>query len=86
MGLPPLEAGAVQVTVAWALPAVATGLSTALGGPCGVAGVVVAAGPAPTALRAVMVKVYWVPLVSPVTTQVRATVVQDWPPGDDVTV
>ena len=57
IGLPPFDAGAVHVTVAWALPAVATGLSTALGGPCGVAGDVVAAGPVPTPLRAVIVKV-----------------------------
>jgi hypothetical protein len=33
---PPLDAGAVQLTVAWALPALALTLVGALGGPAGV--------------------------------------------------
>jgi hypothetical protein len=43
-------------------------------------------GPVPKALVAVTEKVYEVPLVSPVTMQAVATVVQVRPPGLDVTV
>jgi hypothetical protein len=55
---PPLEAGAVQVTVAWALPAVAVTAVGAPGGPRGVTALeAVEAGPVPAALLAVTVKV-----------------------------
>ena len=75
--LPP-EAGADQVTVARPLPAVASTFKGALGVPntaCGVTGVEAAeAGPVPTELAAVTVKLYAVPLVRPVTVQVTAGV------------
>ena len=55
---PPFEVGAVQVTVAWPLPAVAV---TLVGAPGGAAGVTVLeaaeAGPVPAELVAVTVKV-----------------------------
>ncbi len=58
IGDPPLDAGATQVTVAWALPAVA---ETPVGAPGGAAGVTlleaVEAGPVPAQLVAVTVKV-----------------------------
>ena len=55
---PPLEAGAVQLTVAWVFPAVAVGLSGAEGVVAGMTAVVATeAGPVPTALVAVTVKV-----------------------------
>ena len=58
IALPPFEAGAVKLTVACALPAVAV---AAVGAPGTVAGVTLLegadAGPAPTALVAVTVKV-----------------------------
>ena len=57
MGLPPVEAGAIQVTVARALPATARGLMAADGLVAGVTGLVVAAGPAPTELVAEIEKV-----------------------------
>ena len=75
MALPPLLAGAVHDTVAWALPAVAV---TAEGAPGTVIGVTLAeaaeAGPLPAALFAVTVKVkvYAVPLVRPLTTALVA--------------
>ena len=56
----PEELGATQVTVAWALPAVACGVSTADGvaiGATGVTGTVVAAGPFPLAFLATTEKV-----------------------------
>ena len=69
IGLPPLLAGAVKPTVTWPLPRVAV---TAVGAPGTVAGVTAAdaadAGPVPTALVAVTVNVYAVPLASPGTT------------------
>ncbi len=56
--LPPFEAGAVKLTVAWALPATA---DTFVGAPGTVAGITLLdgddAGPVPTALVAVTVKV-----------------------------
>ena len=87
-GAPPLEAGAVKETVADPLPAVAVPMVGAPGrwtgwrratGP--------EAGPVPRALVAVTVKVYAVPLVSPVTVHevVAPLGVQIWPPGEDVT-
>ena len=58
IGLPPFEAGAVKLTVAWALPAVA---ETPVGAPGTVAGVTLfegdEAGPVPMALVAVTVNV-----------------------------
>jgi hypothetical protein len=84
-----LEAGAVQVTVACALPAVA---DTPVGAPGTLAGTTalegVDAGPVPTALVAVTVNVYEVPLVSPVTVAVvlLPPAVAVSPPGEEVTV
>ena len=64
---PPVEAGAVHVTVACPLPAVAV---TPVGAPGGADGVTAAdaadAGPVPVELAAVTVNVYEVPLASPV--------------------
>ena len=86
---PPLLAGAVNVTLACALPAVAVPM---VGAPGTVAGVtlldVLDAGPVPTALVAVTVKVYAVPLVSPLTVidvhgAVQLPVIPD---GDEVAV
>ena len=69
MGLPPL-AGAVQLTVAEALPAVAV-TPVGAAGAVGATGVTAPdgaeAGPLPTPLVAVTMKVYAVPLVRPVT-------------------
>ena len=69
---PPFEAGAVKVTVAWALPATAV---TAVGAPGAVAGAdgvteleAVLETEVPTAFVAATVKVYAVPFVRPVTT------------------
>jgi hypothetical protein len=63
---------------------------TAVGAPGIVAGVTALlladADPVPKALVAVTEKVYEVPLVSPVTMQAVAAVVQVRPPGLDVTV
>jgi hypothetical protein len=84
---PPLLDGAVHETVAWLLPAVAV---TDVGAPGTVTGVTALdgddAGPVPTAFVAVTVKVYEVPFVSPVTVQVRAPVVVQVCPPDEVTV
>jgi hypothetical protein len=84
--LPPLDAGALKDTVAWALPAAA---DTLVGAPGTVAGVTlleaVEAGPVPTELVAVTVKVYAVPLVSPVTVMGLAVPVAVWP-AEEVTV
>ena len=74
IGLPPFE-GAVQLTTAEPLPAVAV---TAVGAAGAVtetgvtAGEAADEGPVPTALVAATVKVYAVPLVSPVTVAVVA--------------
>jgi hypothetical protein len=87
--LPPFEAGALQVTVAEASPAVAATPVGAPGTPAGVTALDAAeAGPVPTTVVAVTVKVYRVPLVSPVTVAVRAPVVQVAvkPPVLEVTV
>jgi hypothetical protein len=89
IGLPPFVAGAVQNTVALAFPATAL---TPVGAPGTVTGVTefdaADAGPLPTELVAVTVKVYAVPLVSPVTVALVALppAVAVWPPGDAVTV
>ena len=81
-------AGAVQDTLALALPAVAT---TPVGAPETVAGVTAAlavdAAEVPTILVAVTVNVYEVPLVSPVIVALVAPVVVTvLPPGIAVTV
>jgi len=90
MAAPPLEAGAVHVTVACPFPAVAL---TLVGAPGGAAGVTLLdgteAGLLPAQLAAVTVKVYVVPLVSPLTVAVVVVplaVVKLMPPGDEVTV
>jgi hypothetical protein len=68
MALPPFDKGALKVTVAWVLPAVAL---TAVGTPGVVYGVTAFEAPEarllPWAFAAVTVKVYAIPLVSPVT-------------------
>ena len=87
MGLPPVEVGVVQLTVACAFPATAVGLITAEGKVAGVTGDVVASGPSPLALVATIEKVYGVPLLRPLTLQVSSpVVVQVKEPGDEVTV
>ena len=57
IGLPPVKAGSAHLTVAWAFPAVASGLMTADGFVAGVTGLVVASGPVPTKFVAVIEKV-----------------------------
>src|SRR5258708_26149042 len=68
MAAPPLEAGASQLNITWLFPGVT---SRPAGAPGTVAGVTELdgdeAGPVPTALVAVTVKVYLVPLVRPLT-------------------
>ena len=85
MALPPLAAGAVQLTVADALPRLAVTPVGASGTATGVTAFDDAdAGPVPALLVAVTVKVYGVPLVSPVTvaeSEVPLTVAT-WPPLD----
>ena len=87
MGDPPLLAGAVKPTVALAFPAVAAPI---VGAPGTVAGVTLLeaadAAPAPSPLVAVTVKVYSVPLVSPLTVRGLLAPVAVSPPGPDVTV
>jgi hypothetical protein len=85
---PPLLAGAVHDTPAWALPAVPP---TPVGAPGTVRGVTAAlaadAAEVPAALVAVTVNVYAVPLVRPVTVaDVAPVVVAVAPPGAAVTV
>ena len=72
---PPLLAGTVHLTVADALPAVATpipGADGAVFGAVGVTAFEVPPGPVPMALVAVTTKWYVVPLVRPVTTRLVA--------------
>ncbi len=83
-------AGALKLTVALALPAVA---ETAVGTPGAVAGATgvtaeeaAEAAPVPTLLVAVTVKVYAVPLVSPVTVIGEEPPLAVMPPGEEVTV
>ncbi len=87
MASPPSEDEPVQLTLAWALPAVA---DTEVGAVGVVDGVTAADGAEdgllPSALVATTVKVVAVPLVSPVTVQVSPVVVQVFPPGEAVTV
>jgi hypothetical protein len=87
MMLLPLAAGAVNVTAAWAFPAVAVPIVGAPGTPAGVTLFDGAdAGPVPTAFVAVTVKVYAVPLVSPVTESGLDVPAAEKPPGVVVTV
>ena len=86
---PPFDAGAVQETVACALPPVAVTLVGARGGPSGVTLFEAAeAGPLPAALVAVTVKVYELPLLRPVTMALVVLPPTELviPPGDAVTV
>ena len=92
MAEPPVSAGAVQLTVAWVLPAAATTFTGGAGTVAGVAPAEVTAGPVPRALVAVTSKVYSVPLVRPVKVQDSGSestptrVSQTSPSGDAVTV
>jgi hypothetical protein len=87
IALPPFDAGAVNVTDACALPAVAVPI---VGAPGTVAGVTLLedadAGPVPTELVAVTVNVYAVPLVKPATVIGLTVPVWVFPPGEDVAV
>lgn len=87
IALPPFDAGAVKLTVAWPLPLVAVPI---VGTPGIVAGITLLeaaeADPAPTALVAVTVKVYAVPLVSPVTVRGLDAPVAVLPSGLEATV
>jgi len=86
-GEPPFDAGAVNVTAACALPAVAMPI---VGAPGTVPGVTrfegAEAGPLPAALVAVTVKMYAVPLARPPTVMGDAAPLAVIPAGDDVTV
>ena len=87
IGLPPFDTGALKLTVARALPAVAL---TLVGAPGDVPGVrldvEVDAGPVPTPLTALTVKTYDVPLVSPVIVTGLAGPVAVRLPGLEVTM
>ena len=84
---PPSEAGAVQLTVACALPPIPV---TPVGAPGSVAGVTALDTDevelVPAEFVATTVNVYEVPLVSPVTDVLVAVVVAVSPPGFDVTM
>jgi hypothetical protein len=87
MALPPFAAGAVNVTAAWAFPAVAVPIVGVPGTPAGVTLFDGAdAGPVPAEFVAVTVKVYAVPLVSPVTGRGLDVPADEKPPGLDVTM
>jgi hypothetical protein len=82
-----LLAGAVKATLALALPAITVVTAGAPGTVDGVTLLLaVEAAPAPSALLAVTVKVYAVPLVRPVTVMGLLVPVPVNPPGLDVTV
>ena len=87
---PPLDAGAVNVTVACALPLVAVAPVGASGTVAGVTAFEGAdGGPVPTAFVAVTVNVYDVPLVKPVTmwlVLVVPALLSTPPAGLDITV
>ena len=90
IGDPPVDAGALNDTVACAFPATAEGESGALGTVGGGDGVTellaTDAGPVPTLLVAVTVKVYAVPLAKPVTVNGLDAPDAVKPPGLDVAV
>ena len=87
MALPPSEAGTVKATLAWALPAVATGLVGAPGTILGItAPDATEATEFPAALVATTVKVYDTFVVNPVTTKGEPAPVAVLFPGEDVTV
>ena len=84
-GVPPFDAGAVHDTTdwlsVWVVPDTDDGAPGMVAGTIGADGA--DGGPVPTALVAVTVNVYEVPLVRPVTVQVVVVplaVVQVWPP------
>ena len=85
---PPFEAGADQLTRADPSAGVATAPVGAPGTVAGITGAEAAeAGPVPTTFAAVTLNVYDVPLVRPLTVQLRAPpVVQVFAPGAEVTV
>jgi len=84
---PPLLAGAVKLTVALLFAAVALPMAGAPGAPRGVTLLEAAeAAPVPAALMAVTVKVYGVPLLSPLTTIGLPGPMLVKLPGVDVTV
>jgi hypothetical protein len=86
IGLPPSEAGADHDSETWLLPAVAVLSVGASGTVRGVADRTFEAGPVPTALVAVTLNEYDVPLASPVIAHVVApSVAQVAPPGLAVT-
>ena len=87
MVLPPLEEGAINATLACALPAVATGPVGASGTILGITDPDAAeATEFPAALVATTVKVYDTLVVKPVTTRGELVPVVVKPPGEDVTV
>ena len=87
MTLPPLDTGAVNATLAYILPPVATGLVGAPGTVLGVTAVdTIDATELPTALVATTVNVYSVPLVKLVTVSDKPVPVEVRPPGEEVTV
>jgi hypothetical protein len=90
MADPPLLAGAVKLTVALAFPAVAVPIVGTPGTVGPLAGVTLLEAVddrlGPTPLLAVTVKVYAVPLVSPLTVIGLLAPVAVTPPGLDVTV
>ncbi len=69
IALPPFEAGAVQLTVAWPLPGCAPGLVGAPGTVPGVTDTEPDAAEFPTEFVATTVNEYGVPFVNPVTVQ-----------------
>ncbi len=87
MVLPPSDAGAFHVTSACWSPGVAVADVGGSGTAAGVTAFDVLDGdPVPTALVAVTVNVYAVPLVRPVMVQPSVVVVQVRPSGDEVAV
>jgi hypothetical protein len=85
--LPPSEEGAINATLAWALPAVATGLVGASGTILGITDPDAAeATEFPAALVATTVKVYDTFVVKPVTTRGELAPVVVKFTGEDVTV
>lgn len=88
--LPPFDAGGENVTTACAFPATAVTLAGAPGTPGPATGVTLRDAlevpPVPAAFVALTVKVYGVPLVSPVTVIGLDGPVAVMPPGLEVTV